>query len=373
MADRISADRNAGVDLLRIVAMVMVFAHHFLGHGLVLNEVEPLSLNWFIFWFVKCACYMSVTSFYLISAYYQSKKSNGLKSIIKIWLQVEFYSVVCYGVSVLLGITSFGLGAVKAVFPVMFRQYGFFNGYLLMAMLSPFLNKMFSAMERKMHICFIILLGVVCTIIPYFVFSDPFNLNYGEGTLWIVLLYSISAFLQKYVETEKFSVKKLLLLTLGLVGITYLSKVIIAIATKVVIGEVKYSGAFVGETQIFMLCASVALFILFLRVDGYIQNKASRKAIAFIAPLVFSVFLVTENNNLRNPIWRFFEPSQYANKPIYAMLICFVISLILCFALPMAIEKLRTIVENKLKLSEKLAYLLTENVIVKRIGDFINK
>lgn len=142
--------RNFGIDLLRIIAMVMVVSHHFLGHGGVLDSVNEFSFNWFCAWIMRSVCYVSVTLFYLISAYFQSEKTMGIVGIVRIWIEVIFYSIVMYAVSIIAGFESFSIqGVVKAIFPVLFRQYGFFNGYLLLIFLSPFLNSAVHAMGKN--------------------------------------------------------------------------------------------------------------------------------------------------------------------------------------------------------------------------------
>lgn len=357
-------ERNSGIDLLRIIAMILVVTHHFLGHGEVLDCVTPLSINWYVLWFLKTLCYVSVTSFYLISAFYQSNHSIGLKGIVRICFMVWFYSILCYFGSCIAGISTVSIsGILQAVFPVMFRQYGFFNGYLLMAILAPFLNKAILHCSKKELLKFIVVLSIMCCVIPYISFVDAFNLSAGEGTLWIVLLYLIGSYLYKCKDRmERLGFTRPALVCLMLVFVQFLSKALIANVTSSVLGEVKYSGAFIGETPLLMVMATVALFIAFynLRIKGYFIKKVIGK----IAPLVFSVYLVSENNNLRSWLWSSLAPGRFANEPIYIILGFWLHCLLLIFSIPMCVEIVRSIIVDKLNLVQILCSVCRKPIIL---------
>ena len=356
----VDKERNYGIDSLRIIAMVMVVTHHFLSHGGVLNTAIPLTFNWYIVWFVRAVCYTSVTMFFLISAYFQSKRSIGLQGIIRIWAEVWFYSVFCFLISCFVGWTTFSwLGLAKALFPVVYRQYGFFNGYLLLAFLSPFLNKAVEAFSKKMHFCLIGLLTVLCCVIPYLSFVDAFNLSYGEGPLWLLLLYITAAYIQKYSKDTR--VRLPLVIGLGLCFMQFLSKVLIAIITKLLLGEVKYSGAFIGETPLLSFLASVMIFIAFKNQGPKMRNATYKKIIGSVAPLVYSVFLVHENNNLKYQLWNFINPSRYANAALWKLSLLWIIVIFVFFTVPMIIEKIRLFIENKLSISFKITMTIKES------------
>lgn len=356
--------RNRGIDLLRIVAMIMVVTHHFLGHGQVLSVVNELSLNWYITWFIKVSCYTSVTAFYLISAYYQSKKSTGLKSIIALWLQVLFYSILCYAIIVVFNFREFNIiDLIKAVFPVSFRQYGFFNGYLLMALLSPFFNIALSALKQKMHLRLIVILTFMCSVIPYITFVDAFNLMYGEGALWIALLYCIGAYFQKYIELQKYGAVNPMKWFLLLVFIQFSSKAIIANVTFLLWHEVKYSGAFIGETPILMLLATCALFVAFYNIDDKIKFYKTRRTIGSLSKLVFSVYLVSENNNIRTILWEQLNPAKYANSNIGILLLYWVWCIVVIFSFPMGMEWMRRKLFVSFMLESKAVSLLQKSKI----------
>lgn len=64
-----NSGRNYGIDLLRIVAMMMIPLLHVLGHGGILGTLTPLETHYEIAWFLEIACYCAVNVYALISGY----------------------------------------------------------------------------------------------------------------------------------------------------------------------------------------------------------------------------------------------------------------------------------------------------------------
>ena len=332
-------NRNYGVDLLRIIAMIMVTTHHYLGHGGVLDTVNVFSLNWYVVWFMRAVCYISVTVFFIISAYYLSIKSIRLNSIIRLWLEVWFYSVACYAVMCIIKVEEFkAISLVKTMFPIMFRQYGFFNSYLLMTLLSPFLNIAINAFQKKTHFILIIMLTVMCCVIPYISFVDAFNMSYGEGTLWILLLYFSAAYLQKY-DILRDKICYPLLFGFLFCFVQYMTKIFISAGTQILFGVVKYSGAFFGETPLLCFLASILTFIGFKNMGIKMNSKWVNKLVRSIAPLVFAVYLIQESNNVKNELWHFVNSSQYANSSLGTLLLDYIITVMMIFVVAVFIEK----------------------------------
>ena len=49
--------RNIGIDLLKIVSMLMIVTLHMLGHGGVLDNMPPMSRCYQVAWLIEIACY----------------------------------------------------------------------------------------------------------------------------------------------------------------------------------------------------------------------------------------------------------------------------------------------------------------------------
>jgi surface polysaccharide O-acyltransferase-like enzyme len=75
-------NRNFGLELLRIISMLMIVTLHYLGHGNVLETVDIFSFNYYIAWFIQSLSYVSVNIFVLISGYFLVDKEFKSKNLI---------------------------------------------------------------------------------------------------------------------------------------------------------------------------------------------------------------------------------------------------------------------------------------------------
>ncbi|MDE6723424.1 MAG: hypothetical protein K2J55_04430, partial [Eubacterium sp.] len=67
--EKTASKRNYGIDLLRIVCMIMVPVLHVLGHGGLLEGAEILSVKYEFVWFLEAAAFCAVNCYALISGY----------------------------------------------------------------------------------------------------------------------------------------------------------------------------------------------------------------------------------------------------------------------------------------------------------------
>lgn len=58
--------RNIGIDLLKIVSMLMIVTLHMLGHGGVLDNMPPMSRCYQVAWLIEIACYGAVNCYALV-------------------------------------------------------------------------------------------------------------------------------------------------------------------------------------------------------------------------------------------------------------------------------------------------------------------
>ena len=98
--------RQSNIEILRIVAMLGIVAYHFVVHsGLNLSGVE-LGIN--IYWlkFIRVFGKVGIDVLVLISGFFlvQTDRIRTGK-LLKLWMQVFFYSIVSSSVS--LGLTEF--------------------------------------------------------------------------------------------------------------------------------------------------------------------------------------------------------------------------------------------------------------------------
>ena len=190
-----SKTRNTNIEIIRIISIVMIVISHYCVHGMIFPSTMPLGPNRFLLEFFTLGNLGSIL-FVLISGYFMiNSKEIKKKKLIKLILQVMFYSIIIYIIIILIRQEPFSIkNAIKNVFPITFKQYWFASAYIMLYILSPFINKFLNSLSRKEHLTFISVL--------FFIFSILHTLTtidfYGNELMEFVMFYSIGAYIFKY-------------------------------------------------------------------------------------------------------------------------------------------------------------------------------
>ena len=144
--------RDMGLDLLRVLCMLMVVCNHLISWShLFMDEAEAMTPMWLVgntfFGYMMPA----VNCFVLISGYFLCTSTFRLKKLVSLWLQVVTYSAGIYLLVCLFhGETDFSvMQFLKNCLVVTMGRYWFVTAYVLMYIVSPFLNRAIHAMDKK--------------------------------------------------------------------------------------------------------------------------------------------------------------------------------------------------------------------------------
>ena len=116
-------ERNYGIDLLRIVLMMMVILGHLFAHTELRATLPLFSPSWFFTWIVQTITICSVDCFILISGYFGYNSKVKAYSVVSLWGKVLFYSIIIPIVLSLIGIPSKLLYYISSM--NIQRAYGF--------------------------------------------------------------------------------------------------------------------------------------------------------------------------------------------------------------------------------------------------------
>lgn len=291
--------RNYGIDLLRIVSMMMVTLLHVLGQGGILAAAS--GINERIVWFFEIAAFCAANCYAVISGYVGVNSKHKYTNIVMLYLQVIFYTLL---ISLAYGIYKPELLSegvfYRALFPFIFNHYWYFTAYFCLFFFMPFINKMLLSLSKREIKTLALTILAVFTLLPTIFHCDVFNLNGGYSALWIIALYVFGGCL-KLLDFSFVSKK-------AVFGI-YALCVILSWLNKFYIPYPKYA-FFVSYISPTMLIAAAALVILFSRLD---VGKCLSVIISFFAPLSFGVFLI-HTHPLNWQYWlynRYISFSQY--------------------------------------------------------------
>ena len=275
--------RELGIELFRIVAMLLIVLLHVLGRGGVYNATDYLSTNYKIAWFLETAAYCSVNCYALISGYVGIHSKFRFRKIVYLWLEVAFITL-----STTLLFTIFAPETVeaddwlKAAFPLIKREYWYFNAYTLMFPFLPFLNKGLKSISRRQHLITMIFLFVLATIFPILGDRDIFQLANGYSCIWLMVLYIFGAYFKLY-GVPKFAHP---LVCLGV----FFATTTVAWAQKVGMIPFGKAGALIGYTSPLMVIRALSLLCLFAGIK--VRGKVCGFIVAQLGKATFGVFLV---------------------------------------------------------------------------------
>lgn len=285
------SERNHGIELLRIFAMLLAAVLHILKKGGVITASEGNLAAYSTVWLLEAAAYCAVNCYALISGYvgYSDRpKPLRLARCIELWLQVVFYSVIITTVYCIAGVGSVGVSDFADAFlPVTSKQYWYFTAYIGMFFFIPLLNALVRRLNRRALVSLCIMLIAVFSLYDTFASfwkKDPLALVGGHSPLWLGVLYIFGAAMKKLRVPESMSSKKALLIYASAAVFTALFKITGDRLLRFVPGSL-----FVRDTSPTVLLCAAALLVAFARFKP--GRKLTEFAVLF-APAAFGVYLL---------------------------------------------------------------------------------
>lgn len=195
----VKEERNIGVELFRVISMIMVVLLHVLGNGGVYSNAPFLSDNYKVAWFLETMAYCSVNCYALISGFANVKSGFKFRRIIYLWLEVVTLNVALTAVMHFCVPTATVTEDywLRAFFPLTRRAFWYFCAYFFMFPLLPIINKGLLSLKKYQHIiiCFMLMAPTIFRIIMK---KDNYVLGSGYSALWLICLYVIGAYFRIY-------------------------------------------------------------------------------------------------------------------------------------------------------------------------------
>lgn len=367
--NQIDGKRNLGIDLLRMVCMFMIVILHTLGHGGVLGASQIGTSSYAIGWFWESLALCAVNCYALISGYVGCNSSFKYSNIVVLWLQVVFYSVL---ITVFIALTVppvDGIAELKlALMPVVSNRYWYFTAYFALYFFIPFLNYIINNFDKdilkKLIITLLVLFSVLQTFGRICSQNDVFRLYDGYSVFWLMVMYIIGGYINKYGIMNGVSKIRLLFI--------YVSQIMLAWCWKILVGKFIYkfninSGVpdtFTLYTAPTMIIAAISLLLIFSKIK---VSLVSSKLIKFMAPMTFSVYLIHDNSLVRQYIMsnRFSEYASYGMEkliwliPCTALVIYIICSFVDLFRL--GLFRIFNVKKNIEKLEQKIIEIFTKS------------
>ena len=345
--NEIDNSRNYGIDLLRMVSMIMVVTLHILGHGGVLGSSVYLSNSYNTAWLMETMAYCAINCFVIISGYVGVDRQYNLKSIFSLWTQVLFYSV---GITFIIGLWNpkfLNITVIlKAFLPVTTEQYWFFNSYVGLYLFMPFLNSAINTMERnklgKYVLCLVLGISVYSTIIH----TDVFKTNWGYSTIWFIVLYVVGAYLKKCREYRTYSNKVCLFVYFIMIFLSWFAKLFAEFFWYYVKHSTLNGNLLINYVSPTILLAAVALVKLFsrLKIKGFAITVVKK-----LSPAAFGVYLIHDHSIFRE-VFITDRFQQFSSYPTLMLIISVVFVVLIVYFSCSLIDLARKMIFDKLSI-----------------------
>lgn len=299
----VKPERHLGIDLLRIIAMLMVCTLHgnmFTGGLYKHPGHEDFQ---FMSSLTEAMSIIGVNVYALITGYMMVNARWKLERYLALWLQVAFYVV---GIVLL----SWGLAAV-GVWPADNVDYGYdsynmlllffgsenwyFASYSVLYFLLPFVNPLLLSLGQRRHAMLLLLLCVVLPVVN--IFSADYVYAAGYNFVWLGVMYVLGAYVKLYRPQCPAWL---------LIAVSVLCIVVHTLVREFDPADEKMVQAFTSYTSLCTVAYAMCVFLLFAKYTP--RHRWLCALITFFAPLTFGIFLAHTHSS----VTRFLTPECQA-------------------------------------------------------------
>lgn len=292
----IKKERNSNLELFRIIAMLLIVAHHYVVNSGLLQIMQSTEItgNSIFLYLLGMWGKIGINCFVLITGYFMCKSNITVSKFLKLILEIWFYNIIIYSLFIVFNIIDFEFESfVRMIIPIGHVGLDFTTAFLCFYLFIPFLNILVNAMNKKQHIALIALFLAIYSIWPMI---PGFGTTYNYVT-WFIVLYFIASYLRIYPNT-KYSNNTKFWAWMTAISIT-ISMISVVIFRFI---QCKYIHPYFlvsDSTAIFAIIVAVSSFMLFKNI-----KMKQNKFINTIAASTFGVLLIHANSNaMRQFLW----------------------------------------------------------------------
>ena len=292
--------RDSSIELLRIITMLLIVAHHYVFNSGVMDVImssDSLKFNHIFLLLFGYGGKIGINCFVLITGYFMCKSNITLKKFLKLFLEIEFYTVLIYLIFVIFGYGDLTIkGIVKSLFPFSPLNSNNFTGcYMLFFLFIPFLNILINNLNQKQHFSLISLSLIIYSVLPT-LFID---LTFGYIG-WFMIVYLIAAYIRIY-PMKLFSNKKICGVLCVLSVLISLGSVLLGVFLTKYFGKsvMTYYHFVIDSNKLLAILTAIFTFLYFRSL-----NIKYNKFINLVSASTFGVFLIHANSDLmRKFLW----------------------------------------------------------------------
>lgn len=216
--------RESNIELLRIICMLLIIAHHCAVHGGVLT-VDVSANKAVAYLFVPIGkivfdTFLAISTWFMVDTIFKSER------FWKIWFQVLFYNLLLVTLGLALNMdASIGVRQfVGSFFPIVGNSHGFASTYLIFLLLIPFFRMVIERCDKKGIVfltALLLIIQVVSMIIGKIIgYSQPLS---SEVTLF-ALMFFIAYCLKHIASIDDWSKRRTIIISAAIVLFVYIAE-----------------------------------------------------------------------------------------------------------------------------------------------------
>ncbi len=310
--------RQSNFELLRIVAMLMVVAHHFVRYAVPTLDAYSLDGRWLFFFVLESGGEVGVDVFLGISLWFLTARDLSLRTVRGHLLKTEAI-LLSYSIPICV-LSRFHVAGLKpysilrSCFPLVSSLWWFMTSYAFVLLMLPFLLKGLRALGQRMHAELVYLVVACVFALPMLPFSGlPFTALTSFFCLAIIIAY-IRWYPNPLLEKPHAGWMLLLVSFVVNIGLGVLIK--LGSADSPGSDSMRWlwypgSLAVVGE--------ALGLIVVFRRV------RVQSRAINFVAQSTVGVYLLHEHPAIKAVLWRVVPFSSVYASSLWLLLAVMVV------------------------------------------------
>ena len=333
MSERKPAGRNANLERLRVLSMLIIISYHYTIWGFFDDELIFSPNKLFVDIFGMCG-WIGILLFVVISGYFMAEGRFTLKKLLTLMGTIWFYTLGALLVFLFVDRAMITRAVVlDSLFPLLRQHYWFMSYYVALMLCSPFLNRLLHMLDRRQHALLCLLAVFLCVGIPRFS-----NSLAGTTMAAFVTCYLLSAYTRLYMAKAKRVGNRCLLLALLL-----LLACAALIAWRDVSGQRSGDTALLLNSKLFLwsLTSPPTMLAAWLLLCGFACRPAAKGGlISRLGALTVGVYLFQSNELISEKLWQnILHTRAFTDSPLLPLHA--VGSVLAVFTVAMGIEALR--------------------------------
>lgn len=283
---------------------LIIFLHSIDHSGVLENAVNCETGMQFYVRFTYALCQICVNIYVMLSGYFMINSKFRLYKLVTLWMEAAFYSFTLKLLFMMMGMETFSVvSLISCFFPILTGRYWFLTIYVGLYLISPFLNTLIRAMDKRQHgllnLCLFAIMSLWVSIHPAIA---GMNSGGGWGLAWFVVMYLAAAWLRLYYKPTGTPIPYFIIVTAIPILMASL-QVVLGGSTNIRGSEIllnivehwfRYDSA---PVYIMTIC----MFMAFMNIN--IHSEKLSKAIISIAPLTLGVYLIHAHANVSPWSW----------------------------------------------------------------------